>query len=67
MLKENTITVKKYRERNSFDTDVKGKGKFAEDDFIKYFYKNPKNSDKKLYDVTLKCSNQLQFITLKHN
>ena len=51
MLKENTITVKKYRERNSFDTDVKGKGKFAEDDFIKYFYKNPKNSDKKLYDV----------------
>ena len=51
MLKENTITVKKYRERNSFNTDVKGKGKFAEDDFIKYFNSNPKNSSKKLYDV----------------
>ena len=51
MLRENTITVKKFRERNSFDTDVKGKGKFAEDDFIKYFYGNPKNRGKKLYDV----------------
>jgi hypothetical protein len=52
MLKENTIVVKKYRERNSFSTDVDGKGKFAENDFIKYFNNNPKNSSKKLFDVS---------------
>lgn len=36
---------------NTFKTDVKGKGKFAEDDFIKYFYSNPSNQNKKLFDV----------------
>lgn len=51
MLKENTITVKKFRERNSFSEDAEGKGKFAEQDFINYFYSRPKNKGKKLFDV----------------
>lgn len=36
---------------NSFRTDVKGKGKLAEEDFINYFYNNPKNNGKTLHDV----------------
>lgn len=51
MIKENTIVVKKYRERNSFNADVEGKGKFAEQDFINYFNSRPKNKGKKLFDV----------------
>lgn len=37
---------------NNFKTDNKGKGKLAEDDFIEYFYSNPKNNNKSLHKVT---------------
>lgn len=51
MLK-NTITVKKFKERNSFKEDSEGKGKFAEDDFVKFFYSRQKNRGKILFNVS---------------
>jgi hypothetical protein len=36
---------------NTFKTDIKGKGKFAEEDFIAYFNSNDKNKGKYLHDV----------------
>lgn len=52
MLKENTIKVKSFKERNSFKEDSEGKGKFAEDDFVKFFYSRQKNRGKTLFDVS---------------
>lgn len=36
---------------NPFKKDCKGKGDFAEQDFISYFINNPKNKTKSLHDV----------------
>lgn len=45
------VTLEEFSVKNSFSTDCKGKGKFAENDFIHYFNSNHKNQDKFLHDV----------------
>lgn len=45
------VVLDKFSVVNTFGTDLKGKGEFAEEDFIKYFYSNPKNKGKILHDV----------------
>lgn len=45
------VTLEQFSIKNTFKVDNKGKGKFAEDDFVKYFYENPKNVNKTLHDV----------------
>ena len=45
------VELDSFSVSNTFSTDVKGKGKFAEEDFIEYFNNNPKNVNKTLFDV----------------
>jgi hypothetical protein len=45
------VELDNFSVSNNFRTDVKGKGKFAENDFINYFNNNPQNRHKKLFDV----------------
>lgn len=47
----NMIELDGFSIKNHFKTDVKGKGKFAENDFIEYFNSKDKNKDKTLLDV----------------
>lgn len=47
----NMIELDGFSIKNNFKTDVKGKGKFAENDFIEYFNLKDKNKDKTLLDV----------------
>lgn len=45
------VVLEEFSICNNFKTDCKGKGEFAENDFINYFYSNPNNKGKKLFDV----------------
>ena len=45
------VTLENFSVVNSFKTDCKGKGEYAENDFINYFNNNPKNNGKTLHDV----------------
>lgn len=47
----NVIKLDGFSISNDFTTDYRGKGKFAEEDFISYFNSNPKNKTKTLIDV----------------
>ena len=47
----NIVELDGFSITNSFKTDCKGKGQFAENDFIKYFYTKNPNNNKTLLDV----------------
>ena len=45
------VVLDKFSISNTFSKDVKGKGEYAEKDFLEYFFSNPKNDSKTLHDV----------------
>ena len=45
------VELENFSVSNNFKTDVTGKGKFAENDFINYFNSNTSNRNKRLFDV----------------
>lgn len=46
-----TVILDSFKTKNSFSVDCNGKGKFAENVFLEYFFKNEKNANKTLFDV----------------